>query len=198
MLDKADSGIDQGLVEHWQSLENPPGVIVFDLDYTLWPFFLDKHIKRPISGRQTQKGTELVDRCGNGKLAYSDVTKILRTLKRCVDQRSGGYLAIASKSPRADYALEAVDIYGWREFFSSFQIYNLSKNHHMNAIKKELALSGLDDVLFFDDNKNNVGPTASLGVCPFLVGVEGLNMKAALQGLSQFSQHKSKLKANEQ
>lgn len=193
----SDLEIDQGLVSHWQSLKNRPSVIVFDLDYTLWPFFLDKHIKKPISGRSSQHGNELVDKSGVGKSAYRDVTKILRTLKACVAE-VGGHLAVASKSPKADNALEAIDVYGWREFFSSFQIYNLSKNHHMNAIKKELDLGSFDSWLFFDDNEKNVAPTASLGVFPFLVGVDGLNMKAVRHGLTQFNQHKSKLKSNEQ
>ena len=104
-----------------------------------------------------------------------------------------GHLAVASKSPNAANALVATGTYGWSDLFSSVQIYNRSKNHHMVEIKRELGLDDLEMALFFDDNEKNVATAASLGVFVYLVGEDGLSRKAVFQGLSQFEE--SKLKA---
>ncbi|MCJ1311677.1 hypothetical protein MMC25_005350 [Agyrium rufum] len=52
-----------------------PKVIVFDLDYTLWPFWIDTHVSPPLKSKDG--GTKAVDRWGESFAFYSDVPNIL-------------------------------------------------------------------------------------------------------------------------
>ena len=40
-----------------------PRMLVFDLDYTLWPFWIDTHVSPPLTAKDD--GTRSVDRCGD-------------------------------------------------------------------------------------------------------------------------------------
>lgn len=180
---------DDDLINHWKSLENRPSVIVFDLDYTLWPYFIDQHVRPPIAKRINNSVIEITDKHGNGYKSYKDVTLILRTLKeKCLG--NDGHLAIASKSTTCKLAMEAIEFYGWKQYLSSFQIYYRTKSNHMNEIKKELKFESFEEVLFFDDDHSNVGPTAKLGVLPYLVDKDGLSKNAIMNGLTQFANKK--------
>ncbi len=184
--DNEECKFEEKLVNHWNSLEYVPSVIVFDLDYTLWPYFMDLHVKPPIKKRETNAGIEVVDKFGNGRKAFKDVTMIIKTLReKCLHKN--GHLAIASKSSTYAQAMKGIDIYGWSKYFSSFQIYSTSKTKHMAEIKKELKFENFSQVLFFDDCRQNIRSTASLGVTPILVSDRtGLDMETICKGLTEY------------
>ena len=186
-----DKVYDEDLINHWNSLSNRPKVIVFDLDYTLWPYFIDQHVQPPIDRRIKDSVVEITDKYGNGFKSYKDVNLILRTLKeKCLG--NDGHLAIASKSTTGKLAMQAIEFYGWKEYLSSFQIYYITKSKHMNEIKKELGFESFEEVLFFDDDRSNVPPTRQLGVLPFLVDSDGLTKQAMINGLTQFNDKQKK------
>lgn len=66
------------------SLRDPslplPRLVVFDLDYTCWPFWLDTHITPPV--KPTADHAALTDRFGETFTFYGDVPSILQTLPR--------------------------------------------------------------------------------------------------------------------
>ena len=176
--------VHRHLLKHWQSLQFKPNIIVFDLDYTLWPYFIDSHVSPPIS---MSNASEIIDKHGYSFKPFKHVTQILKTLREnCLGEE--GHLAIASRSSTKDLAMEAIQMYGWTSYLSSFQIYPRSKDTHMKQIQKELKFADFNQVLFFDDDQKNVRPTKDLGVLPFLVNqVDGLNLHAICDGLSQFN-----------
>ena len=57
-----------------------PKLMVFDLDYTLWPFWVDTHISGPL--RATKDGLVVKDRYGESCGFYSDVAGILTSVRR--------------------------------------------------------------------------------------------------------------------
>jgi magnesium-dependent phosphatase 1 len=178
-----DDFIDPQLVKHWKSLANKPKVIVFDLDFTLWPCYIQT-LDAPIRKIDDQC---LIDSNGDKYTPFKDVTKILRTLReKCLGP--DGYLAVASRSVSRELAINAIDIFGWSLYFSSVHVYPRIKDEHLRGIKADLNFESFRDVLFFDDDHKNYKPVYDLGAMPYLVNkVDGLNMLAMCEGLTRFS-----------
>ncbi|KAL1842336.1 hypothetical protein VTJ49DRAFT_5504 [Mycothermus thermophilus] len=88
-----------------------PRLFVFDLDYTLWPFYSDIHISPPVKPVQPDPSssssttiTTLSDRNGELFSLYPDAPLILRLLASL----PGVKIAVASKSPVGDLCREVL------------------------------------------------------------------------------------------
>jgi magnesium-dependent phosphatase 1 len=179
-----DPFIDTTLVNKWQSLRKKPTVIVFDLDYTLWPYFIEHHVTAPIH----KTSSKVVDSKGFTLTTFADVNRILKTLKeKCLGPHQ--HLAIASRSITPELAMNAIELLGWKDYFSSIQIYPTPKSRHMNKIQEELRLAGFQEVLFFDDDQRNIVATRPMGVCAIQVDQSsGLTMEMMMIGLDRFDE----------
>ncbi|KAI0482161.1 magnesium-dependent phosphatase-1 [Xylariaceae sp. FL0804] len=72
-----------------------PRAIVFDLDYTLWPFWVDTHVSPPL--RAEPQHRFCTDRTGEQFAFYRDVPSVLRGLGR-----AGVRLGVASRTHAPD------------------------------------------------------------------------------------------------
>ncbi len=136
---------------------DPPKLVVFDLDFTLWdcgglwidcttpPFRLDAE-------------GAVRDRRDRRFRLYPEVPGILDHL-----ESAGCLLGLASRTEQPDWAREVLDLMGIRQRFQFEEIYPGSKVRHFHALRKASELA-FGEMLFFDDEDRNITEVGALGV----------------------------------
>lgn len=174
-----------------------PTIIVFDLDYTLWPFWVDTHVSGPVKPASAagQHNTRMLDRWGESFTFYTDVPQILAAAR---DKDIAMSLASRTHAPALaqdmlrglhvpsipntteskdkekatigpSKPLRAIDL------FTHPQIYPGSKTTHFRRLQTALSKSRaqaeipFEDMLFFDDEGRNRNVETELGVAFWLV-----------------------------
>ncbi|RWR74135.1 magnesium-dependent phosphatase 1 [Cinnamomum micranthum f. kanehirae] len=141
-----------------------PRLVVFDLDYTLWPFYCECRSKREMPR------------------LYTHAKGIMYALKD-----KGIDMAIASRSPTPDIAktflnkLEIQSMFVAQEIFSSWT----HKTEHFQRIHRRTGVP-FKSMLFFDDEDRNIESVSNMGVTSILVG-DGVTLGALRQGLTNFA-----------
>ncbi|KQK13328.2 magnesium-dependent phosphatase 1 isoform X1 [Brachypodium distachyon] len=141
-----------------------PRLVVFDLDYTLWPFYCECRSKR------------------ESPSLYRHAKGIVCALKE-----KGVDMAIASRSPTPDIAtafigkLELQPMFVTQEIFSSWT----HKTEHFQKIQRKTGVP-YKSMLFFDDEDRNIESVSKMGVTSVLVE-NGLNLDMFKLGLSNFA-----------
>ncbi|PSR75515.1 acid phosphatase-domain-containing protein [Coniella lustricola] len=89
-----------------------PKLFVFDLDYTLWPFWVDTHVSgtalKPVPG---SNNTACTDRTGESFAFYRDVPAVLYTLAQCGSGGGAGVkVGVASRTSAPDLARDMLKL----------------------------------------------------------------------------------------
>ncbi|KAI6094011.1 magnesium-dependent phosphatase-1 [Hypoxylon rubiginosum] len=182
-----------------------PRAIVFDLDYTLWPFWVDTHVYPPL--RPNAAHNACTDKVGETFAFYTDVPSILHGLAL-----AGVKLGVASRTHAPDLGREMLKLLhvpplssvleggaegGSKkdkpkkaiEFFDAgLEIYPSSKIRHFEALGKKTGIPHTE-MLFFDDESRNKD-TESLGVTFHLVR-DGVNWNAIVNGIEKWRNRRS-------
>ncbi|GAW20756.1 hypothetical protein ANO14919_102670 [Xylariales sp. No.14919] len=166
-----------------------PRAVVFDLDYTLWPFWVDTHVYAPL--RPNAAHSACTDKVGETFAFYRDTASILHGLAM-----SGVKLGVASRTHAPDLGREmlkllhvppAHSVFGLEDggksggggggkekarkaidfFDAGLEIYPSSKIKHFEALHKRTGVP-YAEMLFFDDESRN-RDTEALGVTMWLV-----------------------------
>ncbi|KAG0470199.1 hypothetical protein HPP92_016275 [Vanilla planifolia] len=146
-----------------------PRLVVFDLDYTLWPFYCEMHSKREMPS------------------LYPHAKGIMLALKE-----KGIEMAIASRSPTPDIANAFIDKLGiqpllvTKEIFSSWSY----KKEHFQRIYRSTRVP-FESMLFFDDEHGNINEISKMGVTSILVD-NGMNLQELQTGLEKFSKNSNR------
>ncbi|KAI1496935.1 magnesium-dependent phosphatase [Biscogniauxia marginata] len=178
-----------------------PRAVIFDLDYTLWPFWVDTHVCPPL--RANPAHSACTDKVGETFAFYGDVPSVLRGLAR-----AGVRLGVASRTHapdlgremlkllhvpplpagvdgeggggggKKDKARKAVDF-----FDAGLEIYPSSKIRHFEALIKRTGIPPTE-MLFFDDESRN-RDTESLGVTMWLVR-DGVTWDEVVSGIEEW------------
>ena len=138
-----------------------PRVLIFDLDYTLWPFWCDTHVTPPLKSSTNSLPAPIVyDRYSENLEFYPHVSHILSTAKS-----RGLKIAAASRTSAPDIArkllamLEVRDKQGQsrpaKEFFDVLEIYPGEKTKHVDSIARKLGVKG-EECVMWDDEKRNI------------------------------------------
>ncbi|KAF3334348.1 magnesium-dependent phosphatase 1 isoform X1 [Carex littledalei] len=142
-----------------------PRLVVFDLDYTIWPYDCDHYSK--------------------GQLPYPPyphATGITQALKD-----KGVDLAVASRSPTPDIAKSYLEIMGIQSLFIAQEIF-LSwspKTEHFKGIQRTTGIA-FNEMLFFDDDYRNIHTAKKMGVTSVLVK-DGVTLEKLRLGLSIYA-----------
>ncbi|KAL4235081.1 Magnesium-dependent phosphatase 1 [Mactra antiquata] len=156
-----------------------PKMIVFDLDYTLWPFWVDTHVDPPF---QKRKSGDVVDRNGRPVKPYREVPDVLKKLK------SEGYLiAVASRTSCTKEANSLIALFNWDQYFCQKEIYPGCKLTHFNKFSAQQGIA-FKDMLFFDDEYRNIQDLSKVGVtCYYIDESIGVTEAVIKEGLQQYS-----------
>ncbi|KAK9874939.1 hypothetical protein WA026_005756 [Henosepilachna vigintioctopunctata] len=155
-----------------------PLLIIFDLDYTLWPFWVDTHVVPPFSKKANG---DIVDRHEQKITSYPDSPEILKNLF------DNGYtLAVASRTSEIKGARQLLDLFGWNKYFSYIEIFPGRKTCHFEKIKSQSKIE-FKDMLFFDDEHRNIRDLEEIGVVSVLVE-NGVTHEVIQGGLKKYQQ----------
>lgn len=172
-----------------------PSMVVFDADFTLWPFDCDKEVIPPFSS-SPYGGT--YDRYGRFANVFMDVPSIFGALVN-----AGITVAIASRNPSAgpiESLLRATsmaprmrpeltclwDAIPDRALFHAYSSGGTAgKTKHFTAIQAASGVS-FKDMLFFDDFADNILPARAMGVTAVHVDRSGLTWAAVNRGISEW------------
>ncbi|KAF2896773.1 hypothetical protein ILUMI_09391 [Ignelater luminosus] len=158
-----------------------PKLIVFDLDYTLWPFWVDTHVTPPFKRGPSGK---IADFYGQIVKCYPEVPEVLNKL-----HQEGYVLAVASRTGEIEGAEELLELFGWNKYITYKEIYPGRKVTHFENFKKKSGIP-LQDMLFFDDETRNINDLRSHGVTSILVK-NGVTKGVVEAGLKQYEKEHS-------
>jgi magnesium-dependent phosphatase 1 len=175
----------------WRRL---PKVIVFDVDYTLWPYWVDTHVRAPFS--KAASG-EITDANGKQCVLFPDVEQIMLEIHRHPDIQIG--LASRTGEPSWLQSLASLHVFATPEEEPELslwtvaqyrEVYTGSKLTHFANISQK---SGIDcsEMLFFDDEPENNREVTQLGVHFVAVpsfSSTGTTLDLMIQGLEEFEQ----------
>ncbi|XP_028572374.2 magnesium-dependent phosphatase 1 [Podarcis muralis] len=154
-----------------------PSLVVFDLDYTLWPFWVDTHVDPPF---QKSSDGSIQDRNGRPINLYPEVPAVLEQL-----QAEGIPMAAASRTGEIRGANQLLDLFSLNRFIRYAEIYPGSKVTHFQKLSQQTGVP-FSQMLFFDDESRNIYDVSKLGVTCILVP-NGMNLSLLKQGLEAFA-----------
>ncbi|CAB0011108.1 unnamed protein product [Nesidiocoris tenuis] len=154
-----------------------PKLVVFDLDYTLWPFWVDTHVSPPFR----KVNGNVVDMRNSKIKFYPDTPKVLQTLS---DLKIP--IGVASRTSEIEGANQLIELFGWEKYFFQKEIYPGCKIAHFEKIKKKTGLE-YEEMLFFDDDSRNLKDLARLNI-PCVHVIKGLKLREFIQHVYRSAQ----------
>ncbi|KAI4617185.1 uncharacterized protein J4E87_008425 [Alternaria ethzedia] len=174
-----------------------PKIVVFDLDYTLWPFWVDTHVTPPL--KPVEGGLKVKDKYGEGFGFYNDVGGVLEALKH-----KNILIAAASRTCAPDLGRETLKLLKIPsangsssraiDYFDHMQIYPGSKTTHFQRIHRDSGIE-YEEMLFFDDESRNKNVEV-LGVTMQLIK-DGVTRDEIDRGVQSWRKRNGRTKALE-
>ncbi|XP_004609729.2 magnesium-dependent phosphatase 1 [Sorex araneus] len=158
-------------------MEQLPKLAVFDLDYTLWPFWVDTHVDPPFT--KSSDGT-VRDRRGQTIQLYHEVPEVLERLHSLKVP-----MAAASRTGEIDGANQLLELFDLVKYLVHREIYPGSKVTHFKRLQQQTNVP-FSQMIFFDDESRNIIDVSKLGVTCILVE-NGMSLQTLTRGLERFA-----------
>lgn len=167
-------------------------VIVFDIDYTLWPFWVDTHVVPPFKFKERRvgkgKATEqvIVDACGREIDLYRDVRGILEALKA-----RGFQVGVVSRTETPHLARRLIEMLKIEKYLGMCVFDTGTKVHSIRRILDYYNLrnpeNDLRDCILFDDEYRNIADVSRVKGTAVLIDEDyGLTRKVFETNLLKF------------
>lgn len=184
-----------------------PSLIVFDLDYTLWPFWVDTHVSAPVKPKSNH--TVMVDRWNETFTFYADVPAVLHAARQAniplslASRTSAPELAkdmlrglVIPNPPGSQAEKKKEKEVKAENYFVHPQIFPGSKTTHFQRLQAALRKGGREvafaDMLFFDDEARNRNVESDLGVTFCLVR-DGVTKTEIDRGVNEWRRRRGHL-----
>ena len=164
-----------------------PRLVIFDLDYTLWPLDVDTNPTLPF---EVRRGT-VFDSRGIECPLYKDVRAVLKAVAD-----GGAIIAFASRTHDGAAARALLEAHGLLHYLRGderlLQAYpsggrGKAKTQHFSQIKSAVGGISSRDIIFFDDMLDNIEQARKDGVCSvFLNRDDGLTCEDWLHALDEW------------
>lgn len=158
-----------------------PKVILFDADYTLWPFSFDLDVTFPIYIKENKEKNIVLDDAGKHLKMYRQVPGILEYL-----QNRGHKLGVISQTRYNITFMRLLELFDINRYFTFKEVYPIPKQRHIEIINLKSDID-FGDMLYFDDEYKEIPDVADLTTVPILIGDEGVTMEDIRKGLHIFS-----------
>lgn len=183
---------DNALLDSIPYVDTRKFVIVFDIDYTLWPFWVDTHVVPPFKfkERKTGKGkaTEriIVDACGRQIDLYPDVRGILEAIKA-----RGFQVGVVSRTEAPHLARRLIEMLKIEQYLGMCVFDTGTKVSSIRRILDHYNLrnseNDLRDCILFDDEYRNIADVQRVGGTAVVIDEDhGLTRKAFEENLARF------------
>ncbi|CAG8458777.1 13592_t:CDS:10 [Ambispora leptoticha] len=147
-----------------------PLLFIFDLDYTLWPLWVDT-LEPPFKASPSELHT-VRDKYNYEIKLFPDVPRILNFIRKNIPNSK---IAVASRTDKPEWARKILSLMSFpvqqeedaiaslNELFDFAEIYPGSKLTHMKALRNKSGIA-YDDMIFFDDEIRNNEVEISRGI----------------------------------
>jgi len=162
--------------------ENNDFLVVFDLDYTIWPFWVDTHINPPFHITKIKENGERIieDKYGYIIKLYPEVLQILEKAKK-----EGIIMGTVSRTLEPEYGRQLLKLFDIEKYFISCEFDTNTKNIPIKKIAKLAGIKeGIKKCILFDDEYRNTNAIEKEGGIGILLN-NGLNMREFENGIKR-------------